>query len=1000
MLNHFYYHINFPRMFKKLVFTFLCIAVLPNFTQQIVAQTNPSEPNILLIIADDMGTDMTPGFLEGPLMPTTPFLNSLRTNGVSFLNCWAAPQCTPTRASIMSGKYGLKTGVQQPPGNLDLTHNSIFKDLNTQTSDAYDQAVIGKWHVSSPHDYTHPAQHEVDYYTGVFDSGVADYYNWDKVENEVLVEGVTTYATTEFTNDAIDWINDRNDPWFLWVSHVAPHAPFHVPPANLYSINATGTNKRKYIASIEAMDSELQRLTESIPAAVLANTIIIFIGDNGTPSNIIQTYPSGKGKGTMYQGGINVPLIVSGPGVSRINETEDALVNATDIFATVLEMAGGSLPGGRHNSYSFYDFLTNANAVGRPFNYIDYESNNSGGDDFAIRDAQYKLIQFADGSQEYYDLIADPFEQNDLLLGSLTAAEQTAFDELELEAVYIRTDWSCRDLIQNGIETAVDVGGTYCGVVPVCSFDNSTSSTNIGCCANPTGDSEVYEIEFEDVRTISTTSFPNHDYCYNSPAQMPNPIPQTFFMDATPTQQANTSSILTGNGMPSFFFGIGMNGVIMAPAPAAPFIFENANTGEFNWNWVFEPTNNQGSGPDVVGLDCSSAHTGGQGYHYHGNMFEYAESIQPGISTTSTPPAGPIQIGWAADGYPILYRFGPDGMGGLALLQPSYEVKAGDRPGDGVNAPCGPHNGKYTNDYQYTSGFGDLDECNGINRNVTLNTVCGLRTFDYFYVITDAFPQIGRCHVGERDETFNTGSETPCLVRMETQELTLNAGESVSVGSNVYNEVGIYCDTIPGSNACDSIVVTKISAILPLSLLSFDAINRQDKWVDLLWETTNEVDVLQFEIERSLDGNNWQSRGVVEAKGGTSAFYYQYQDSWTDILMDNNSVVFYRLRIVDLDGSFRYSMIKSVEKISSDSLVIYHDRDDKSIYIDSNIEWSESLQISILNVMGHEVQSTIIDGVSGRQRALQLKDLPSNMYFVVIQNKYETIATKRIVVAN
>ena len=988
---------NFHLLFT--VFTFFIFSFYSSN-----AQTDPNQPNILLIIADDMGTDVTPGFLGGPLMPTTPFLDELRETGVSFTNCWASPQCTPTRAAIISGKYGNNTGVKQPPGNLDLNHISVFNELSTQTSNAYDQAVIGKWHISSPHDYNHPAQHGLDFYTGVFDSQVDDYYEWDKVVNGVLVEDVTTYATTDFTNEAIDWINDRNAPWLLGLTHVAPHGPFHVPPAHLYSIFPVGTNLRKYLASIEAMDTELQRLKESIPEAVYNNTIVIFIGDNGTPSNIIQTYPAGRGKGTIYQGGLNVPLIVSGPGVTRIDEMENTMVNATDIFATILEMTGASLPGGKHNSYSFYDFLSNPAAVGRPYNYMDYESNGTGGDDFTIRNSQYKLLQFSDGRQEFYDLLNDEFEATDLLLGTLTTQQQAAFDDLELEAVYIRIDWSCRDLIQNGAETSVDVDGMYCDIVPTCAFDNATNTTNIGCCDSPNGESEHYEIEFEDIRTLSTNNFPDHSYCYNSPAQMPTPTNHVFFMDATPVQEPESSSILNpNNGRPNYLFGIGMNGVIIAPAPASPFIFENPNTGEFNWSWVYEAINNQGSGPTLVGLDCASAHTNtnGHGYHYHGNMYEYAEQIEPGISTTSTPPSGPIQIGWAADGYPILYRFGPDGIGGLSLLQPSFELKSGDRPGDGINAPCGPYNGKYTNDYKYTAGLGDLDECNGITRNLTLNTICGPRTFDYFYVITDDFPQVGRCHVGQRDDTFDSGAETPCLIRMETQELVLNNGESVTVGTNTYDQVGIYCDTITGTNSCDSVVVTKIIAAIPLSLISFEALNRQDKWVNLLWETANEINVSHFEIERSFNTSQWEKIGTVHAKRNSSdKQYYQYQDDWSDIMNQPYSTLYYRLKIMDSDAHYEYSNVKIVEKTKTQAINIFHDRKGQSILLESNKDWNEIFTISIVDPLGREIQSKIIEIKQGKHIALELKSLPANLYFVLVQNKYGNVASKKVVIAN
>ncbi len=219
--------------------------------------------------------------------------------------------------------------------------------------------------------------------------------------------------------------------------------------------------------------------------------------------------------------------------------------------------------------------------------------------------------------------------------------------------------------------------------------------------------------------------------------------------------QCQKTSILSPTNRPRFFFGVAINGVLIAPAPATPFIFEDQNTGEFNWDWVFEPTNNQGAGPDLVGLDCASAHTGPQGYHYHGNMFQWIEeNIQPGLTTDSIPPAGPVHVGWAADGFPILYRFGPDSSGTMKLLEPSWQLKYGNRPGDGISAPCGSYNGKYTNDYRYIPCSGDLDECNGVERDITIDVNGVNETFSYFYVITDAFPQISRCFTGTPNQSF------------------------------------------------------------------------------------------------------------------------------------------------------------------------------------------------------------------------------------------------------
>ncbi len=787
-------------------------------TQSMIAQTNPAQPNVLLIIADDLGVDYSNGYQNNTLMPNTPNIDNLRSTGLTFTNAWASPRCTPTRAGILSGKYGNKTNVMASPGNLDLSHTSLFQAVENATGNAYDDALIGKWHISSPVDYSHPAQHGIDHYNGSFNASVSSYTNWTRIENGSSYTE-TDYATSYLTDDASNWINSRSKPWLLCLSHVAPHTPFHIPPSGFYTQAPTNSNKQKYVAMIEAMDYEIGQLLGSIPATVLNNTVIMFIGDNGTPTGVIQSFPSDHAKGTVYQGGVHVPMIVSGPGVTRANQTETALVHSLDIYASVLEITGSSLPGGIYNSMSFVPLLSNATAPSRPYNYTElWESGHL----WAIRDSQYKLIQFPDGTQEFYDLLADPLESNNLI-SSLNAAQQLILTDLQDEALVIQTDWSCQDLIQNGSETSIDDGGNTCnGITPVCTNDNSTSTTNIGCCEVPTIPNYVATLEYNDTRYISSNNYPDHQFCYN-PNNIPGPEKMLLQVDATPQVAASSTSILNNNGRPARFFGVGINGVLMAPAPATPFIFENPETGEYNWQWVMEATNNQGSGSNRVALDCASAHTGPHGYHYHGNMFEFAEQLYAGISTTSLAPADPIHIGWASDGFPILYRFAPDGTGGLALLQPSYQIKAGDRPGNGITQPCGPYNGKYTNDYEYVSGLGDLDECNGIARSVTVNTICGPQTFDYFYVITDEFPQIGRCLSGTPDLSFDSGNQAQsCLTSLHTQEVDLEPGQIFTVGTNTYNTAGTYQDVLINAANCDSIVVTKINQV-PASGVQLEA---------------------------------------------------------------------------------------------------------------------------------------------------------------------------------
>ena len=451
------------------------------------ATTAQDSPNILLIIADDLGVDFTHGYdLNLTIMPHTPHLDELRANGLTFKNAWSAPQCTPTRASIMSGKYGIKTGILSPPGNLDLEHSSIFTELADRTENRYADALIGKWHLSRPVNYMHPEEHGIDHYEGIFNSGVEDYYEWTKVTNGV-VSTETEYVTTDFTTAAINWINEQDGaPWFLWLAHAAPHAPFHVPPESLYTISSTNSNAEQYIAMIEAMDYEIGRLLDNIPPTDLDNTVIIFIGDNGTPGGVNEVYPNRHAKGSPYQGGIHVPLIVSGVGVERRGEEEDALVHAADLYATLLELAGEELPGGIYNSLSFAHLLDDSGSEVRPYNYSDWEDGMDRA--WMVRNHQFKLIKFDDGTEEFYDILLDPLEMNDLISGGLHPDLVAIKNELTAEGEVIRSAWSCNDLIRNGDEEGIDCGGSSCAPCTISSTLEPAASALISAYPNPAFD--------------------------------------------------------------------------------------------------------------------------------------------------------------------------------------------------------------------------------------------------------------------------------------------------------------------------------------------------------------------------------------------------------------------------------------------------------------------------------------------------------------------------------
>jgi len=275
-------------------------------TQQLKSvnlSTNPQHPNILLIIADDMGVDATPGYSIGATKPTMPNLQSLATNGLTFDNAWAYPKCSPTRAALLTGKYGYHNGVLNVENHISLTEKSLQTYLDENTSTNYAHSIIGKWHLSNG---TNDAElMGADYYAGYSGGSVGDYYNWDLYENGQAT-ATTEYCTTKFTDLAVNWINQQTKPWFCWLAYSAPHTPFHLPPANMHSQGSLPTNQAAinsnplpyYMAMIESIDYEIGRIQTQIPQAVLDNTIIIFVGDNGTPKSVLQSpYGSTQGKG-------------------------------------------------------------------------------------------------------------------------------------------------------------------------------------------------------------------------------------------------------------------------------------------------------------------------------------------------------------------------------------------------------------------------------------------------------------------------------------------------------------------------------------------------------------------------------------------------------------------------------------------------------------------------------------------------------------------------------
>lgn len=348
------------------------IAALSLLAPFLASSGSPSPgtpPNILVLVADDLGVDSVAVYAEGADLPSTPRIDALASGGLLFRNAWSQPVCTPTRSAMMTGRHAFRTGmgwlaVNDVPGSALPLAEFIVPEVLDLAGSGYAHAAIGKWHmgngeVGGP---LAPNLAGFSHFAGS-ETNLSDYYNWTKV-----VDGVqsvsSNYATTETVDDALAWINAQTTPWYCYVAFHAPHTPFHAPPSNLHSVDLTTPSDRLYFkAMVEALDTEIGRLLDTLPSAVLDDTMVIFVGDNGTKQSItVAPFDRTHGKGTLYEGGVNVPLIVSGPQVSQPGEVR-GLVTTADLFDTVLNLAGlgpGEVPpGAGEDSTSITPYFAN-----------------------------------------------------------------------------------------------------------------------------------------------------------------------------------------------------------------------------------------------------------------------------------------------------------------------------------------------------------------------------------------------------------------------------------------------------------------------------------------------------------------------------------------------------------------------------------------------------------------------------------------------------------------
>ena len=246
--------------------------------------------------------------------------------------------------------------------------------------------------------------------------------------------------------------------------------------------------------------------------------------------------------------------------------------------------------------------------------------------------------------------------------------------------------------------------------------------------------------------TITSNSIPNHNVGLFGKlfgALNPNaikPQSETYTISLSPKETGTLISLLGENG-PNYKFGILFNGLELDPIAAEPFPHKDRRSQNSNWTWNLEALNAN------LGLDECNAHVQPTGkYHYHGKPTLYLENL-------NINPKQMTQIGYAADGFPIYYKYAykdPAGINSeIIAMTSSYQLKSGNRPGDGETAPCGKYNGIYSADYEYIEGLGTLDKANGRN-GITPQYPEGT----YYYVLTDEFPSIPRYFKGSPSNDF------------------------------------------------------------------------------------------------------------------------------------------------------------------------------------------------------------------------------------------------------
>ncbi|MEM7371822.1 MAG: sulfatase [Bacteroidota bacterium] len=419
-----------------------------------------SPPNIVFILVDDLGwTDLS---CYGSSFYLTPQLDRFAKEGMRFTNAYAScPVCSPTRASIMTGKYPTRLNITDwipghDPDNRRLLGPQDLNELPLSeltlaeafAEQGYTTFFAGKWHLGSEGFY--PEDQGFDINKGGHHKGSPPGGYYSPYKNPRLSNGPEgEYLPDRLTDESIAFIRaNQDEPFFLFLSYYTVHTPIQpskrhlerfqkradesFPPHEIQRVKEhdgmTRTNQihPEYASMVYAMDENVGRLLTTLKETGLAeNTIIVFTSDNGglstfpekrlAPTSVL---PLRGGKGWCYEGGIRVPLIIKAPGITQAGSESEVPVISTDFYPTLLDLAGlGEKPEQHQDGLNLRSVLRGKTELDREALYWHYPHyhGSTWTPGAAIRMGKWKLITWYDWEKtELYNLDQDLGERNNL----------------------------------------------------------------------------------------------------------------------------------------------------------------------------------------------------------------------------------------------------------------------------------------------------------------------------------------------------------------------------------------------------------------------------------------------------------------------------------------------------------------------------------------------------------------------------------------------------------